>query len=191
MRTKHWLACLLLAGCGCSTMNNTQADALGGGAAGAVAGGLLSRGSPFGILVGGLLGTGVGAMIGSNQDRADRDQKIVQAQAQAAAAQAARQMSLQEIVQMSQTGVSDGIIIQQINATGSVFALSASDIQYLHDQRVSEQVISVMLSRRYRPPVVVAPGPVYAAPPPGTVVIVDPGPPPPPPIGVGIGVGIR
>ena len=83
-------------------------------------------------------------------------------------------------------GNSDAVIIRQIDVTGSVFNLRPEDIQYLHDQRVSDQVISVMQSRRYAPGVVVGPPGPYYAPPPGTVVVVDPGPPP---VGVGVGVG--
>jgi osmotically inducible lipoprotein OsmB len=190
MRKMRWLALLLLAGVGCSSMNNTEKDGLMGAGAGAATGAVLTRGNPVGAVIGGLFGGLVGASIGSDQDRHDdRNKAIVQAQANAAANAARNQMSLQEIVQMAQTGVSDAVIIRQMDSTGSVFALTSVDIQYLHDQRVSDQVISAMLARRYpRGGVVVGPGPVYAGPPPGTVVIVDPGPPPPP-IGVGFGIG--
>jgi hypothetical protein len=188
MRKKVWLALLLLPACGCAT--NAQTDALAGGGAGAVAGGLLSHGNPVAMAAGGLLGAGVGSIIGSSQDKAEHDKKIAQAQANAAAYAAANQMTLQQIVQMSQGGISDTVIIRQMDATGSVFNLRPEDIQYLHDQRVSDQVISAMLARRSPRAVVVGPPPVYyAPPPPGTVVVVDPGPPPPP-IGVGVGVGI-
>ena len=192
MRKKRWLALLLLAGCGCSSMNNTEKDGLMGAGAGAATGALLTRGNPVGAAVGGLFGGLVGASIGSSQDRVDdRNKAIAQAQANAAANAARNQMSLQDIIQMSQTGVSDAIIIRQMDSTGSVFNLTSSDIQYLHDQRVSDQVISAMLARRYNRTVVVAPpGPVYyAPPPPAAVVVVDPGPPPP--VGVGVVVGGR
>lgn len=189
MRKMRWLALLLLAGCGCSSMNNTEKDGLMGAGAGAATGAVLTRGNPVGAVIGGLFGGLVGASIGSDQDRRDnRDKAIAQAQANQAAYAAANQMSLQSIIQMSQGGVSDAIIIRQMDTTGSVFNLTPLDIQTLHDQRVSDQVISAMQARRYPRGVVVAPGPVYAGPPPGTVVIVEQ-PPPPPPIGFGVGVG--
>ena len=158
MRKKRWLALLLMAGCGCSSMNNTEKDAAGGAVAGAGAMALLTRGNPVATVVGGLFGGAVGASIGNREDHIEnRDKAIAQAQANNAAYVAAHQMSLQDIVQMSQRGISDALIIQQINQTGSVFDLRPDDIQFLHDQRVSDQVVSVMLSRRYPRPVVVAP----------------------------------
>lgn len=189
MRKKHWLALLLMAGCGCSSMNNTEKDAVGGAAAGTLAGAALTRGNPAGMVIGGLLGTGVGAAIGSNQDRADAQQKaIAQAQANAAANAARNQMSLDDVVQLVQRNTPEDIIIRQIDATGSVFSLTTSDIFYLQDHGVSRNIIGAMQARRYPRPVAVGPGPVYG-PPPGTVVIVDPGPPPPP-IGLGVGIGV-
>ena len=175
---------LVLAPCGCSSMNNTEKDALAGGGAGAVAGGLLTRGNPGAILVGGLLGTGVGAMIGSDQDRRDRHDKAV-AQAQANAAVAARnQMSVQEVITLSQRNIGDDVIIRQMDTTGSVFALTTNDILDLQNNGVSSRVISAMQARRYNRPMVVQPGPVYMGPPAG-VVIVEQGPPPPVSFGVG------
>jgi surface antigen len=189
MRKKKWLALLLTAACGCSSMNNTEKDGLVGAGAGAGAMALLTRGNPVATAVGGLFGGVVGASIGNGQDRMEnRDKAITQAQANAAAYAAAHQMSLQDIVQMSQTGISDTLIIRQMDSTGSVFDLRPVDIQYLHDQRVSDQVIAAMQARRYPRTVVAAPPgpPAYVAPPPGTVVIVEPTPPP---VGVGVVVG--
>jgi hypothetical protein len=191
MRKKRWLALLLMAGCGCSSMNNTEKDGLMGAGAGAGAMALLTRGNPVATAVGAVGGGLIGASIGNSQDRVEnRDKAIAQAQANNAAYVAAHQMRLEEIVQMSQQGISDALIIRQMDTTGSVFDLRPVDIQWLHDQRVSDTVISAMQARRYARPMVVAPGPVVYGPPPGAVVVVDPGPPPPP-VGVVVGGGYR
>jgi hypothetical protein len=158
-------------------MNNSEKGALGGGAVGAGIGALATRGSPGGALVGAALGAITGTVIGSAQD-ARQDQK---AYAQAVVnAQAQRQMTLPEIVNMSQTKVPDQIIVNQINTSGSNFNLRGDDIIYLRQQGVSDFVISQMQVRR-------APVAVMGPPP---VVYVEQ-PPPPPPIGVGVGVMVR
>jgi surface antigen len=168
MNPRIWLTGLLILSAGCSSMNNTEKDALGGAAVGAGAGALLTRGNPVGAVIGGLFGAAVGGSIGANQDRRDEHKAAVTA---AVNAQAARQMRLDEIVQMAQGGQSDAVIMGQINNTGSVFQLTSDDVNYLHQQRVSDQVINYMQSRRY---VYVQPRPVYVY------------PPPPPPVGVGV-----
>ena len=180
---------LVLVPCGCSSMNNTEKDALAGGAAGTVAGAALTRGNPAGMVIGGLFGTLVGAGIGSDQDRRDRhDKAVAQAQANAAAYQARNQITLPDIVRMAQSGVGDALIVRQIDATNSAFNLTPDDIIYLRQNSVSDTVIGAMQARRYPRPVVVGPGPVYG-PPPG-VVVVEQGPPPPS-VGFGVGIGGR
>jgi outer membrane lipoprotein SlyB len=169
---------MLLSTTGCTAgMNNTEQGALGGGAFGAILGALIGgpRHALAGAAIGGATGALAGGAVGASADARD-DRRQAQAIA-AANAQAQRQMSLTEIVQMAQTGVSDSVIIQQIDATGSIFNLTSADIQYLHEQRVSDTVINVMLSRRTRV--------IYAAPPPRPVVVYE-APPPPPPVGVGV-----
>lgn len=183
---KLCLAGLLLISCGCSSMNNTEKGMLGGAAAGTGAGALIGRGNPAAMAVGAIAGTMIGGIAGSNQD-AREDRKAAHAAAvNAAQAQAARQMSLGEIVELSQRPTPDHIIIQQIANTGSTFALTSADIGYLQDQRVSPSVISYMQQARRTVVVpsrtVVVREPVYVVP-----------PPPPPPVYVepGFSVGVR
>jgi hypothetical protein len=114
----------------------------------------------------------VGGIAGANQDRREEHKAAVQA---AVNAQTARQMNINEIVQMAQSGQSDAVIMNQIASTGSVFNLTSDDVNYLHQQRVSDQVITYMQQRRY----------VYVQP-------VYPYPPPPPVyVEPGVSVGIR
>jgi surface antigen len=167
---------LVLSVTGCSNMNNTQTDAALGAGAGAGAFALATRGNPIATVFGALFGGLIGASIGHDQDRHDARDNYVKGQI---AAQQARQMSLNEIVQMKQQGNPDNIIIQQIRTTGSIFALTSDDINFLRQQGVSDQVISEMQQRTMR---VVYP----YGPPPGFVVVQPPLPPPP-----GIAVIVR
>ncbi|MBI2804563.1 MAG: hypothetical protein HYX68_06215 [Planctomycetes bacterium] len=182
MRSKTWIAgVLLISTVGCSSMNNTEKGMLGGAAVGTGAGALIGRGNPVAMLVGGIFGTAIGGMAGSNQDyREDRRAATIAA----VNAQAARQMSINEVVQLSQRNTPDSIIIDQIRTTGSVFNLSTDDLTYLQDQRVSPRVIQEMQARRHARPVVIQEGPVIVGPPP---VIYEPAPV----FGVGIGYGRR
>ncbi|HZZ82391.1 MAG TPA: hypothetical protein VFE62_28085 [Gemmataceae bacterium] len=179
MNPKHLVALLLLVGTGCSSMNNTEKDAIAGGAIGTGLGAIAGRGHPGAMIVGGLLGTGVGALVGNSEDREqNREKRFAQAQAVAAAEQARNQMSLNDVIQMAQRNTPDGIIINQINTTRSYFNLTTNDIIDLQNQGVSQGVISYMQSRRPTA-VIVQPAPA---------VIYGP-PPPPPPFAVGVGVG--
>ena len=170
MRNKIVLFSLLLS-TGCSGMSNAGAGALGGGALGAGIGALAAgpRHALAGAAIGGAVGAGTGALVGNSEDQ--REKRWNERAVAAANAQAARQMSLTEIVDLSQRGTPENIIIQQINSTGSVFNLTTADVMYLQEQRVSTGVISYMQQRRYARPVVVVRDPYY---------------PPPPPVGVGV-----
>jgi hypothetical protein len=59
-----------------------------------------------------------------------------------------RAMTIGDVVKMSQRGISSNIIIRQIELTNAVFNLTADDIIYLHDQGVSDDIISAMQERR-------------------------------------------
>ncbi|MCS7046338.1 MAG: glycine zipper domain-containing protein [Gemmataceae bacterium] len=155
-------------------MNHTERGALLGGGFGALAGTVLGgmSGNPgAGAAIGAGTGALIGGLAGHEEDR--REQRL-------AAAQARNQMSLNDVVQLAQRNVSDQIIINQINSSGSVFNLTSQDVIYLRDQGVSERVIAHMQSARR--PVYVDGRWVYPA---GSVVLVEP----PPPVSVGVGVG--
>jgi hypothetical protein len=140
------LTCLPFAN-GCSNMNNTQADALGGGAIGATAGALLDRRNPVaGAAVGGVLGAATGAAVGS---QADADQRRVNA-AVAASQPAQPPLKLEEIVELTRHGIGDAVIIDKIHASGVVYVLNATQITWLHDNGVSDFVIQEMQRARYR-----------------------------------------
>ena len=61
------------------------------------------------------------------------------------AATAERQMTTKDVITMSQEGISDSLIVAQIHATHSVFALSTQDILDLQKAGVSDHVIQTMI----------------------------------------------
>jgi hypothetical protein len=134
------IAVLLAFICGCSTMSNTEAGAGAGGLIGAGTGALI--GHATGHTAGGaIIGAGVGALtgglIGHSEDEAEK---------KAAAARAARTLGLTDIVQMSQSGVSDSVIIAQIRSSRSVYRLSTNDTIWLQQQGVRDSVVREMLA---------------------------------------------
>ena len=161
---------------GCSTPggapNNTGTDALAGGAIGAGAGALLgavTRQPLAGAAIGGIVGAGTGAAIGSNQDRQQAYQANQQATATAIAqAQATAQARLlvpEQVVQMTKSGLSEDIIVNQIRTQGCV-QLDQPNLVYLQQSGVSSRVIGEMqaVAARPTPPVVITsatPGAVW------------------------------
>jgi uncharacterized protein YcfJ len=158
---------------GCESMSNTAGGGLLGGAAGAGIG--AAAGGGKGALAGGLIGMLFGGLIGNDIDQKEKRQK----EAELAAAQArpvAPPLGITDIMQMTRSGMSEAIIINQIRATNSTYQLSTEDIHMLQTNGVSQNVIIEMQNH---PPVVrVVQQPVYVRPAP-TVYYVQPAPPPP------------
>ncbi len=55
-----------------------------------------------------------------------------------------------QILQLAQAKVSDGVIVQYIQNSGTIYTPSASEIIYLHQQGVSDAVLNAMLGQRLR-----------------------------------------
>jgi hypothetical protein len=154
---------------GCDTAAGT--GALAGGALGTGIGALAGgRHSGTAALAGGLIGAAAGGIGGALVD-ANKEKKAEQ---NAAAAVAARAPSLEEIVQMTRSGVPDNQIIDQIRTCGMVYHLTSEQLIYLNQNAVHQPVIDELQATAYR-----TPRRVYVAqPPPPVVVIGDPAPPP-------------
>jgi outer membrane lipoprotein SlyB len=182
MKRNLILGGLLVLCCGCSSMNNTEAGLLGGGAIGGLLGagvGALAHAPVAGAAIGAATGAAVGGLAGADQDRQERREKV---QVAVATQQAlARAPSCSEIVQMTRNGVPENNIILQIQNSGVAYNLTSDEISYLSQNGVSSAVIAELQSR--------VPGRVYAAPP---VVYTRPAyvydPYAPPPVSVGVGV---
>src|SRR5262245_14028190 len=114
---KRWKLSLLaltaiVAANGCSSMNHTEKDAIGGGVIGAGVGALLDRRHPGqGAAIGGAVGAVAGAAVGHAEDNAERRDRAIQA---AASAPVRGPLKPDEIVTMAKSGVSDATIINQI-----------------------------------------------------------------------------
>lgn len=110
---------------------------------GAAAGG--GRGAAIGAGVGAAGGALVGGLIGNSMDQQDRQNmernspqtlhKIDQGEA----------LSIYDIKQMTASGISEEVIISQIQARGTRFHLSSADIIDLKNAGVSEHVINAMI----------------------------------------------
>ena len=162
---------------GCQTANQTN-GAVGGTVIGGALGlgiGALTRNPGAGLAIGAGTGALVGTAVGANKDI--QEAKAAQAQRDAYAA-SHPPLTLTDIVQLSNNGTSEAVIMQQMATTNSVYNLTAADIQYLQGANVSQRVILEMQRRTPGNVVVVQPRPVY----------VVPAYPPPPPVAVGVGV---
>jgi hypothetical protein len=170
---------IVVAGAGCSSLNNTENGALAGGAAGALIGGAIGSDhhhTGTGAALGGLIGAGTGALVGH---AADQDEKRAKEAAAAASAPVRGPLSLEDIITMAKSGTSDALIINQIRTTGSRYNLTSDMIIYLQQNNISQAVITEMQNTAYRPmrvvrePVYVRDpyyyGPVYVAPPPPAI----------------------
>jgi hypothetical protein len=150
---------------GCSSMSNTDAGVLGGGAIGAGTGALV--GNALGHTgAGALIGAGVGAVTGGLIGHSE-DKKEERAEARAIAAANAKALGITDVAQMTRAGVSEGVIISQIRTSGTVYNLSSTDLIWLKEQGVSDHIINEMQltasrypQRIYRPVYVVDPPPV-------------------------------
>ena len=150
------LALLPAALVGCQTGEGT--GALVGGGAGAAAGNLIAKATHGSRTAGTVIGGAVGAIGGAIAGKA-HDDSVKNAEARGAAqAQGvaqAQQGNLQQIAQLSQQGVTDTVIINQIRTSGQVYTLSADEIGYLKRYGVSDVVITEMQATASRPPRVV------------------------------------
>jgi|688.fasta_scaffold00009_31 outer membrane lipoprotein SlyB len=165
----------------------TQGAAVGG-VTGAVIGGLIGKQTDKttgGALIGGAVGAVAGGMMGRNYDNQMSRQRYAHQQAmysqqqqfytqQQATAQSG--VSIADVLSMSRTGVSDSVIMSQMQARGIQRRLEVSDIISLHQQGISDTVISAMQAaplasnlpqnipaysnRTYGSPVIVQPQPV-------------------------------
>ena len=132
---------------GCETAAGTGAAA--GGLLGAGIGGLASH-CPGGALLGAAIGAGAGTLTGAAVD-IHRDKKAQRAAQAAAADTAARALSRDDIVNMTQNAVPPQQIIEQIRTSGVVYRLSAEDIIWLNRQGVDTRVINALQDSAYRP----------------------------------------
>ena len=127
---------------------NQQRGAIAGGLAGAVAGGLIGDNNDkagAGAAIGGVLGAVAGGLFGNARDKEiqyQQGQQQYYQQQQTVAAQSA--VSINDIVSMSRSGLGEAVIINQIQSRGVITQPQVPDIIAMHQQGVSERVITAM-----------------------------------------------
>ncbi len=157
------LALAPLAGCDSLPGDKKTQGAVIGGVGGAVAGGAIAKNNRLlGALIGGALGAGGGYRIGSHLDKSDpsknRDEAIRadrRARENPATIDDARRaktadlnndgyVTMDEVVAMAKSGLSDDEMITRLERTGQFFELTTEQEQYLRDHGVSRRVVTAM-----------------------------------------------
>jgi hypothetical protein len=139
-----FLAAFLAAACS----SKAGTGALVGGGVGTGVGVLISP-TPTGALVGAGVGAASGALIGAALDSEDHSNLAQRSPQTTDRIDKNKQLSVEDIKNMSNAGISDDKIIGTIHSTGSVFHLSSSEIDDLKDSGVSQRVIDYMLRTAY------------------------------------------
>jgi outer membrane lipoprotein SlyB len=139
---------------------NTQRGAVLGGLGGAVVGGLIGDHNDkagAGAAIGGAIGVVSGAVLGNARDKelqAQQQQRQyyaqqrVYAQQQQQYVQVQSAVSINDVITMCRSGLSDSVVVNQIQQRGVQQQLQVSDIIAMHQQGVSDFVISSMQSAR-------------------------------------------
>jgi outer membrane lipoprotein SlyB len=140
------VAVCTLIGC----QNNAGTGALAGAGVGALGGGLIT-GSAGGALIGAGVGAVGGAMIGSALDDSDRESLNRESPSTTQKIDQNQPLSTEDVKKMTKAGLSDQVIMSQIDATHSVFHLSSADIIDLKKAGVSQVVIHHMIQTAKEP----------------------------------------
>lgn len=138
-----------------SAQSNSQRDAVLGGVAGAIIGGIAGHQNDEtseGVAIGGVAGAIAGHVLGTAKDRNAQEQYYYQQQlAQEEqqrqiqqAVQLQKAVSVEDAIAMSNSGVSPQLIINQIRGSGVQQEIGVSEIIHLHQNGVSEMVINEM-----------------------------------------------
>ncbi len=138
--------------------NNTRQGAAVGGVAGAVIGGIIGHQNdetPEGALIGGAVGAIAGGVIGNAKDKQIskeryyqhqiyQQQRQLESQQYQMSERVRRGVTNADVITMTRSGLSDAVIINHIETNGIVRRPEVSDILSLHQQGVSETVITAM-----------------------------------------------
>ncbi|MBI5274190.1 MAG: hypothetical protein HY860_03960 [Chlamydiales bacterium] len=127
---------------GCET--KTQTGILAGGGLGAAVGGIAGGGQ--GALIGGAVGVIGGALIGSALDAQDRETMERQHPQTLDRIDNNQQLSYDDVIKMSKSGLSDDTIIGMIQKTNSHYKMTTDKVQELENAGVSQKVINYMIS---------------------------------------------
>lgn len=148
------LSTLLIGVSGCRSPYYADRGALVGGLAGAGLGAAIGENNDnplLGAAIGAVGGTIAGSAIGNgiDQDMAE-ERAAVQAQI---GRQLSAQVTIPDVVAMSQSGVSEDVMIRQIESSGVSAEMTTSDVIAMHQQGVPTRVIEAMQRVRASGPV--------------------------------------
>lgn len=153
---KHVLV-LILAGSavvlsGCvnpdGTPNNTGSVALFGTALGALTGAVIAgpRNAGAGALIGAAAGAIGGGLIGHSMDEEQDARLRAEAPQTYVKIDQGLPLEVADVKALARAGVSDDVIISQIQTTRTVYHLSAADIIDLRNSGVTERVVNYMIN---------------------------------------------
>jgi uncharacterized protein YcfJ len=134
------LILIALTSTGCAS--NTGTGVLAGGILGASMGGIMGGG---GALIGAAVGVLGGGLIGAALDGQDR--KTMEKSSPRTVDRMDRQepLTLNDVIKLSQSGVSNDTILEYMRSTDSNYTLSKTQIRRLQDAGVSPQIIHFMM----------------------------------------------
>jgi hypothetical protein len=141
---KVFILICLLGICLSSCESKAGTGALAGGAIGAGTGAIIGGGG--GALIGGAAGAAGGAIIGAALD--DQDRKIMEKTSPRTVDRMDKgePLTINDIIKLSQGGVSDDTIIRYIQETKTTYNLSQAQINRLQESGVSQRVINYMIN---------------------------------------------
>jgi uncharacterized protein YcfJ len=125
--------------------DNTGTGALVGAGTGALIGGANGRGGN-GALVGAAIGAIAGGLFGHAVDQAQQEQLRQQAPQTYVRVEQSQPLGLADVKALVKAGVSDDVIISQIQISHTIFRLSSADIIDLHNSGVSDRVVDFMIN---------------------------------------------
>ncbi|MBF8263583.1 MAG: hypothetical protein HW387_1248 [Parachlamydiales bacterium] len=135
------IAAISVMTCGCETKTGT--GAIAGAGLGAVTGGAIGGGK--GALIGGAVGALAGGLVGAALDEQDR--KVMERTSPRTVERMDRSepLTVNDVIKLSQGGVSDETIIRYMQQTGTTYNLSQAQIRRLQDAGVSQRVVNYMI----------------------------------------------
>ena len=127
-----------------SCQSNTGTGVLVGGALGAGIGGAAGGGQ--GALIGAAAGVIAGGLIGAALDEQDR--KVMEQNSPRTVDRMDRgePLTINDVIKLSQGGISDDTIIKYMQKTNTTYNLSQSQIRRLQDAGVSQRVVEYMIN---------------------------------------------
>ncbi len=173
----RWVLLISLVCVVCPKASHAQYYADRGAVVGGVTGALAGAGigkhngeTAAGALIGGAVGLVTGAAVGNTMDnKAARRAASTQYVQQQQLRHYQRAVSPYDVIRMSQSGVSEEVMINQIRQRGVQGELEVQDVIALHKQGVPESVIAAMQDSPG--PAALAAQPVYVTPAPAPVVV--------------------